>query len=108
MRKGETPSPRSTSRGLVLVHNRCLQNAHVQVPSVLPGRCRLQGDGGDQAQGAVAVGEDSDRPDPPFDLSVQPLQAEFFIPPARNLLVDLITGAALRLDRLAMFFSTMF
>ena len=46
----------------------------------------------------------------PFPLNepVQPLQAEFFIPSARNLLVDLITGAVLRLDRLAMSFFTMF
>ena len=46
----------------------------------------------------------------PFPLSepVQPLHTEFSPQPTHNLLVDLITGAAFRLDRVLTFFSTMF
>ena len=46
----------------------------------------------------------------PFLLSepVQPLRAEFLPQPTPNLLADLITGAAFRLDRVLAFFSTMF
>jgi transposase InsO family protein len=46
----------------------------------------------------------------PFPLKepVQPLQAEFMPQSTNNLLVDLITGAAFRLDRVVAFLSTMF
>ncbi len=46
----------------------------------------------------------------PFQLSepVQPLRTEFLPQPTPNLLADLITGAAFRLDRVLAFFSTMF
>lgn len=46
----------------------------------------------------------------PFPLKepVQPLQAEFLPQPTNNLLADLITGAAFRLDRVLTLFSTMF
>jgi len=46
----------------------------------------------------------------PFPLSepVQSLRAEFLPQPTPNLLADLITGAAFRLDRVLAFFSTMF
>jgi hypothetical protein len=52
-----------------------LEQRHVEVAAIGPHVSGLEGDGGDETQGTVAIREGTDAPGAPLDLTVEPLEA---------------------------------